>query len=123
MNGAGTSLRGLSDLSTRANRMRTHARSSNPLARGYLIRPYPDFLLRHLCAQVRSAHTPTVPYPLTTTVQREPMHAPYPDEQLPARIHRSTLQTCLSEGHTRPPGPNAGSAPAWNQPHRRETAR
>ena len=44
---------------------RVHARGLNPLARGYLISPDANFLLRQWCALLRTSRSRHAPWPLT----------------------------------------------------------
>ena len=52
--------------------MRSHARRLDPRARGFLIRPESNFLLRQWCAHVRPTHIATTTQPLTAPVVRQP---------------------------------------------------
>ena len=52
--------------------MRSHARRLDPRARGILIRPDANFLLRQWCAHVRPTHIATTTQPLTAPVVRQP---------------------------------------------------
>ena len=65
---------GISSIRHSSKPMRSHARTSNPLARGLHMRTDAKFLMRQCCAQVRSTNTGPATPPLAATVVHEPKH-------------------------------------------------